>query len=261
MQLEILKSTVSDNWFYLVHDGEVATLIDPIDASTAIEAVRASGARLDWVVNTHFHWDHTGGNDAVFAEFGDAKLCAGPDHSQIDGVDHVVGHGDTFTVGLVAFDVLETPGHTAGHISLHVGDNLFSGDTIFVGGAGNCRFGGDPSVLFRTFRDVLGPLPPNTTFYPGHDYAKRNIEFALSLQPGHGAAEKMLERVNSHGDGVFLSTLEMERRYNPFFRADDDSLQNALQEQHGDLWRTERQQSDDDAEATFRTTRALRNNW
>lgn len=264
MNIEILASTVSDNFFYLVTDGELAVLIDPIDARTAIEAVERSGCRLAWVVNTHFHPDHVGGNDAVFERFGDAKLCAGPDHVRIDGahpVDLVLGHGDTLDVGQIHFRILETPGHTAGHISLLVDGHLFSGDTIFVGGAGNCRFGGDPTTLFRTYRDILGALPAETRFYPGHDYARRNLEFALSLEPGRAEPTTMLGRLDDADEPLLVTTLGEEAHYNPFFRADDAALQQALRTTHGDLWAAERSDSDDDAEATFRTTRALRNSW
>lgn len=264
MQIEVLESTVSDNFFYLVHDQGVGVLIDPIDAKTAIAAVESTGVKLAWVVNTHFHPDHTGGNDAVFARFQDAKLCAGPDHELIGGtrsVDHVVTDGEVWTVGELAFDVLETPGHTAGHVALRAGDHLFSGDTIFVGGAGHCRFGGDPGALYRTFRDVLASLPDDIVFYPGHDYARRNIEFALSIEPDRAATRAMLARVDAHDSRPFLASLGMERAYNPFFRAHEPALREALQGGHGALFDEQRALSEDDDEATFRTVRALRNTW
>lgn len=263
MQVEILKSTVSDNYFYLLHDGEAAALIDPIDSATAIAAVERSGARLDAIINTHWHPDHVGGNDAVLARFPDAEVISGPDHGQIStehGVDRIVAGGDDVTIGSFTLGVIETPGHTAGHISLRHEDDLFAGDTIFVGGAGNCRFGGDPSVLFQTYRDVLSALPANVRFYPGHDYARRNVEFALSLEPELTAAKQMLARLQERASLV-VTTLGEEQRYNPFFRFGAPDLQSALRERHAQLWIRERESSQSDDEATFRATRDLRNSW
>jgi len=264
MQVETLKSNVSDNFFYLVHDGAIGVLIDPIDSATAIAAVEAAGVDLEWVVNTHFHPDHVGGNDAVLDHFADAKLCAGADHEMISGkhpIDRVLEAGVPFEVGTFGFDILDTPGHTAGHISLLSGGHLFSGDVIFVGGAGNCRFGGDPGVLFRTYRDVLAALPDATKFYPGHDYSMRNIEFALSIEPNRDETRHMLELARKATRAPVLTTLGEEREYNPFFRFDDPALQAALQSQHAGLWSDQRALSESDDEAAFRTARALRNSW
>ncbi len=264
MIIEALKSTISDNYFYLVHDGESAALIDPIDPGVAFAAIERAAVRLDLVINTHWHPDHVGGNDAVLDRYSAATLWSGPDHELITSnhaVDHIVADGDDIEVGAVKLHVLETPGHTAGHISLAVDGHLFCGDTIFVGGAGNCRFGGDSSVLFRTYRDVLTQIPGATVFYPGHDYSVRNVEFALSLEPNHGPALKMLERLTQQHGELLLTTLDEERQYNPFFRYGAASLQAALRRDHAELWQREREVSETDDEATFRTTRELRNSW
>lgn len=266
MNVEILKSTISDNFFYLVSDDEGrAALIDPVDAATALERLRRGDLKLQWVVNTHFHHDHVAGDDDVLDEFSDARLVAGSDAARIDvehDVSEVLASGDVLPVGDLELQVFDTPGHTPGHISLYGGDRLFSGDTVFVGGAGNCRFGGDPGVLFGTYRDVLTEFDDDVTFYPGHDYARRNVEFALSLQPDHPASRAMLDRIDSSDDEeLFLTTLGEERQYNPFFRWDDVELREALQSGHESTWEAERSHSDDDDEATFRTIRALRNDW
>lgn len=265
MKLEILKSDVSDNYFYVVADDEGrAAVIDPVDAATTIERFERGDLKLVWVVNTHFHHDHVAGDDAVLNRFSDARLCAGPDHHNIStehDFDLILSGGDTLDVGDLSLSVIDTPGHTPGHISLLIDNALFSGDTIFVGGAGNCSFGGDPSILYRTFRDVLPKIGGDVTFYPGHDYARRNVEFALSLEPDHDVANAMLERIEQHSGGIFLTTLAEERSYNPFLRWDDASLRTALRERHAAVWDAERASSEEDGEATFRTVRALRNNW
>lgn len=264
MQTRILKSTISDNYFYLVSDeAGRAALIDPIDAPTAIEAVNADGLELEFVVNTHFHHDHVGGNDEVLDAFPQANLVAGPDADRIDGrhpIRKVLRGGDELRVGAETFDILATPGHTPGHISLLHGSSLFSGDTIFVAGAGNCRFGGDAGVLFRTFRDVLGRLDDDVTFYPGHDYARRNLEFALALEPTHGPARKKLEEIDDE-PGLVVTTLGEERRYNPFLRFDDGRLDDALAARHPETLAAQRAAAQDEREAIFRAVRALRNDW
>ncbi len=265
MNVEILQSTISDNFFYLVSDGERAALIDPVDAATALERLDRGDVELQWVVNTHFHHDHVAGDDEVLDAFEDARLVAGADAERIDvrhDVDRVLHGGDRLSVGSLQLQVFDTPGHTPGHISLLGDGHLFSGDTIFVGGAGNCRFGGDPGVLFQTYRDVLSELDDDVTFYPGHDYAKRNVEFALSLQPDHGPSGEMLARLESHdSDQIFLTTLGEERQYNPFFRWNDEELRRALRDGHSETWERERSRSSDEDEATFRTIRSLRNEW
>lgn len=274
MKVEIIKSQISDNYFYLVSDDNgVAALIDPFDAATAIEHVRGGDYQLRYVINTHHHFDHIGGNGEVFHAFPTAQLVAGEgDADVIDeqmakagvrGVEQRLTGGSTFGVGKIKFDVLDTPGHTAGHISLYADGHLFSGDTLFVGGCGHCRSGGDASVLFATFRDVLSALPDATVFYPGHDYAIRNAEFVLMLEPGDEEAELVLadaEHARAAGE-LMLSTLGRERLYNPFLRFHDSELQAALQARHETEYEAAKKASQSDGEAVFRCVRALRNNW
>ena len=204
MDVYTLASEVSDNFFYAVANSPGrAVLIDPIDGERAVAHLDDHDLELEVVVNTHFHPDHIGGNDTVFEHWPDAKLVAGAidteriESQQSRAVDRQLDGGDALEVGDVSLEIFDTPGHTPGHISLLVGHQLFCGDTVFVGGAGNCKFGGDPSVLYRTFDTVLAEMDDDVIFYPGHDYSVRNLEFALSIEPGNDRAEELLEEAKA----------------------------------------------------------------
>jgi hydroxyacylglutathione hydrolase len=259
MQIHCIRSEVSDNWFYLVatDDGRDGLLIDPVDAEAALSAARGAGVRVTKVVNTHWHPDHVAGNDAVLAATSARLYVPAGEASLIAGKGHPLEVKDTISVGDDDGVVLLTPGHTQAHISLRFGQHLFCGDVVFAAGAGNCRFG-DPLQLCHTFREVLGPMGGETVFYPGHDYAVRNLEFALHLEPGHAAAAEELER--SREDGALrLRTLGQERAYNPFMRMAEPALQDRLRTVHSDAWDAAAGRTD--AERAFVATRALRNHW
>lgn len=274
MNIEVIKSRKGDNFFYLISDaGGTAALVDPIDGEQAVERVRSAGVELKYVLNTHFHPDHVGGNPAVLQAFPEAQVIAGAgDAAMINaqfrgpnqrGVDLEVAQGDRVQVGALDLQVLETPGHTPGHISFLCEGNLFSGDTIFVAGAGNCRFGGDPRILYETFRDVLRRLPEETTFYAGHDYSIRNAEFLLSLEPEHPETQAVLDEAKQARDAgqMMVTTLGRERSYNAFLRFDDKGVRQRLEELHGELFEEARRASQSQEEAVFRCLRLLRDQW
>ncbi len=260
MKITPLASSFTDNFMYLVVDGDEALLVDPIDAETAVDAARASGAKRFSVVATHGHQDHVAGNAQVKAALGARVLASSRAESFPTPHDVALEDCDSLLVGTTAFDVIHAPGHTDGHIALYTPGHLISGDILFVAGVGNCRFGGDPGVLFRTIRERLGPLPDDTVFYPGHDYARKNLEFILSIEPANARAAELLDEVRgwSRSDGPYLTTLGTERAYNPFFRAGDPALAAAL-EPHGAS--VELPDVDDPAEQAFRTVRALRDRF
>jgi hydroxyacylglutathione hydrolase len=268
MDVYTLASEVSDNFFYAVANSSGrAVLIDPIDGERAVAHLDDHDLELEVVVNTHFHPDHIGGNDTVFEHWPDAKLVAGAidteriESQQSRAVDRQLDGGDALEVGDVSLEIFDTPGHTPGHISLLVGHQLFCGDTVFVGGAGNCKFGGDPSVLYRTFDTVLAEMDDDVIFYPGHDYSVRNLEFALSIEPGNDRAEELLEEAKASqekGD-IFLTTFGVERAYNPFFRCGEVAFVDRLASEHAEVFEAEREQSQSREEAAFRTVRELRN--
>jgi len=264
-----LASTVSDNFFTLFHTGTRAMVVDPVDADLAIEAVRSRDLHLDAVLVTHWHPDHVAGNAAVLTAFPDAELIGPAAEAELIeefgkvALTRQVAPGDTVDLGAHTFSVLDTPGHTVGHVSFETAHHLVSGDVIFAAGAGNVRTG-DPGILFATFRDVIRPMPDDTIYYAGHDYAARNLEFALSILSDDAELTAALDAARQVPERTFEPrTIGSERTTNLFLRFDDERVLAALESKHPELLAEQRALSaeGDDHEAVFRTLRSLRNVW
>lgn len=262
MQVRPLASTVSDNWMYLVVDGDDAVLVDPIDAPVAVAAVVEAGARSVRIVTTHGHHDHAGGNAEVVRllreEHGLSCPVLAPARASNFPVPHDEGLNDEgeLRIGATTWRTFHAPGHTDCHFVLYSPGHLVSGDVIFVAGVGNCRFGGDPGRLYDIVARKLPGLPADTVFYPGHDYAEKNLRFALELDPDNAAARAKAESVAGHtrADGPVLATLGEEQRYNPFFRVSDREFRDAVLARHPDL----ETECTDPGERAFRILRGLR---
>lgn len=269
MRFHVLASEVSDNFFTLFEDGHVAILIDPIDADLAKAQLAELGLELLAIINTHWHPDHVGGNDALLEAWPKAKVYAGAtDAEQIrritsHGVDEELEGGQQLSLGPITFEVVDTPGHTMGHISLRWHDHLFSGDTIFSGGAGHCRSGGDAGTLYRTFNDVLQALPEQVLLYPGHDYTHKNLELGLELLPDDEAISAHIEVVIGKELRWFEpTTIGQERQFNIFLRYKEPALRQAIERRFPELLEEQRAlAAGDEDEAIWRALRALRDQW
>ena len=257
MKIRTIASQITDNYFYLLYaeDGTDGLLIDPVDAESALKVLDEEGVSLRYLVNTHGHPDHTRGNDRIQSETEAPLYAHRGDRGWIGKIDCDLKPGDELEVGETRLKVLFTPGHTPGHISLYTEGHLFCGDTIFLSGAGNCRFGGDASALYRTFEEVITGLPDETIVYPGHDYSVRNLEFALSLEPGNRAAQRKLEETQSRED-LCLSTLGEERGYNPFMRVHNAGFLESLENHCPTALKAGRS-----PENIFVSVREQRDNW
>jgi hydroxyacylglutathione hydrolase len=250
------------NFNYLIACPETgdALAIDPLDARKCLAAARDRGWIITQILNTHEHGDHIGGNTAMVSAT-HAKVIAHRNAGRkIPGVDRGVGRGDTVRVGrTVELECLDTPGHTMSHICLlsHTDEPaLFSGDTLFNAGVGNCHNGGHPSALYETFATQLYKLPDETRLYPGHDYLVNNLRFTLDREPDNVAAKGMLESYGSQDPAdAHITTLSEEREVNVFFRLQSPSIIARLQEQFPDMG------GKPDAREVFLKLRELRNSW
>ena len=213
------------NFNYLIACPETgeALAIDPLDYEKCLAAADRNGWTITQILNTHEHGDHTGGNKAMVEATGAEVIAHANAKNRIPNMDRGVGAGDVIKVGnTVELECLDTPGHTMSHICLlsHTDTPaLFSGDTLFNAGAGNCHNGGHPNELYETFATQLDRLPDDTEVYPGHDYLVNNLRFTLDREPGNEAARDMLERYE-HQDpnDAVVTSLAQEKEFNTFFR-------------------------------------------
>jgi hydroxyacylglutathione hydrolase len=250
------------NFNYLIAcpDTGEALAIDPLDHQKCLAAAKAKGWQITQVLNTHEHHDHTGGNEAMVAATGAKLLAHHRAAGRIAGVDRGLQAGDVVKVGKrVELECLDTPGHTMCHICLRShGDQptLFSGDTLFNAGAGNCHNGGDPNAMYSTFATQLSRLPPTTRLYPGHDYIENNLKFTLAREPDNSAAQALLQKV-AGGDAATspVLTLADEYQVNTFFRLSSPTVIAKLRENFPDL------PDEPDAKTVFIKLRELRNSW
>lgn len=205
-----------DNTFHLVGDADLkrGIVIDPFDADSALAAVAKSGWTLSAIVNTHGHWDHVGGNEALHERFG-VPIFAHP----LEEVPNAQAIGTTVMAGTSTLQVLRTPGHRPGHVCLLGEGALFTGDTVFAAGCGNPKFGGNVEDLFESFQ-LLGSLPGEQWMYPGHDYAEKNLSFSAAWEPENTAiAEgRAYFQALDRDKQPHRSRLADEKRWNLFFR-------------------------------------------
>ncbi len=250
------------NYNYLIACPETgeALAIDPLDHAKCLAAAKDKGWQITQVLNTHEHHDHTGGNAAVIAATGAKLIAHHRAGARIEGVDRGVKAGDVVKVGrTVELECLDTPGHTMCHVCLRAhGDRpaLFSGDTLFNAGAGNCHNGGNVEDLYTTFVEQLARLPDDTQVYPGHDYIENNLRFTLAREPDNAAAQALLPTVAAQDPArALVTTLGQEKQVNTFLRLRSPTVIAALREAYPDL------PDDPDPKTVFVKLRELRNRW
>jgi hydroxyacylglutathione hydrolase len=210
----------ADNYTYLLADGADAALVDPGDPEVALALAAAHGARPRFVLHTHGHGDHTGGTAEVVRRTGAVVYGHAADAPWYRPDVDVAGVRE-LALGALSLAVHETPGHTPGSVLYAWRGRLLTGDTLFWGGCGNCKHGGEPRLLARSFQDVIARLDGALVVSPGHDYAESNLPFALDLEPSNAAARAQLDAAraaHARGEEPAPTTLAAEREANPFLR-------------------------------------------
>ncbi len=259
---QIWTANAYRNFNYLIACSETgeALAIDPLDSDKCLQSAKEAGWQITQILNTHEHHDHTGGNQAVVDATGAKVLAHAKAGYAIPGMFRGLIAGDIIKVGkTVELEAMDTPGHTMCHICLRSHTDqpaLFSGDTLFNAGAGNCHNGGNVQSMFHTFSQQLNRLPDNTLIYPGHDYIENNLRFTLNREPDNEKAATLLKQVSVQDvNKPLVTTLQVEREINTFFRLDSRSVQAQLRASFAELT------GPLNDETVFAKLRELRNKW
>ncbi len=223
----------ADNFGVLVHDTEtgLTAAIDTPKEAPILEALERTGWKLTHIFTTHAHGDHVAGHLPLKAKFGVEIIGPELEKAKIPGIDRTVKGGDTFAFGAHTVEVVDTPGHTIGHISYHVPSAkvAFTGDTLFSLGCGRL-FEAGADVMFKSL-EKLTLLPPETVVYCGHEYTQSNARFALTVDPGNAALQARaaeVDKLSAAGKPTLPTTIGRELETNPFLRWGDPAIRKNL---------------------------------
>lgn len=225
---------LSDNFGVLVHDNDTGTTIaiDVPDAPAYERALKEKGWQLTYVLITHHHWDHVQGLGEL-KQATDANVY-GPARSRqkISELDRTVEDGDHIHCGPYRIKAIATPGHTLDQISWYIPDirMAHTGDTLFSLGCGRV-FEGDKEMMWSSLAKLERELPDDTTIYCGHEYTEANAKFALTIEPGNDDLKVRAQEVadlRSRGEPTLPTTMAREKATNPFLRASEASVAQAL---------------------------------
>ena len=227
---------LSDNYAWWLRDEPtgVTVFVDPADAAVATSAIDAAGGRLDMILLTHHHGDHVAGVDDLRARYGCPVIGAKADAHRLPRLDRAVTEGDSVALGETTLQVIDTPGHTLGHIAFFGGDNpvLICGDTLFSLGCGRLLEGSAVDMLasLRKFAD----LPGDTLVCCGHEYTQSNARFAIHVDPTNAALRARaleVDRMRQAHQPTVPSRMTDELATNPFLRALDVATLASLRSQ------------------------------
>jgi hydroxyacylglutathione hydrolase len=213
---------LNDNYGFLLRDdasGEVAC-VDTPDAEAILRELDGLGWKLTTILNTHWHPDHAGGNAVIREKTG--AIAIGPTEvSKHYPIDREARAGDAIRLGETEIEVIDTGGHTLGHIVYFLKKDgvLFAGDTLFPMGCGRI-FEGTPQQMWASL-SRLAELPPSTTVYSAHEYTLGNAHFAVSVDdsPAVSARAVRVEQARARGEATVPTTIGEEHKTNPFLRA------------------------------------------
>ena len=216
----------SDNYGVLVRDSATGktALIDVPDEMATRQAIDETGWAPTHIFLTHHHHDHIDGVGGIRSTFDVEVVGNEADASRLPRLDRPVHPGDTVMLGETAFDIIDTPGHTVGHIAyVAPADKLaFVADTLFALGCGR-MFEGTPQQFFDSLQK-LKVLDPQTQIYCGHEYTLANARFAVAMDPDNSALAdhaRQIEAKRARGEPTVPTTLSIELAFNPFLRATD----------------------------------------
>jgi hydroxyacylglutathione hydrolase len=223
-----------DNFGVLIHDTESGTTaaIDAPEFDAVKHKLAERGWKLDQILVTHHHADHVEGILPLKQAYGCTVTGPAGEADKIPGIDRTVKEGDVVKVGTYDVEVLETPGHTLGHISYHIpaAKVAFVADTLFALGCGRVIEGTFP-MMWSSLEKLL-VLPDETVVYCGHEYTQSNARFALTIEPANSnliARSREVDALRAEGKSTLPTSIGLEKRTNPFLRVNEPAVRDLLE--------------------------------
>ncbi len=224
---------LQDNYAFLAHDeaSGATALVDAPEAAPILTMLENKNWSLTHVLLTHHHWDHVDGLQEIMSHYKPTIIGAKADADRLPSLDLAVVEGDTVTIGTEVGTVLDVSGHTLGHIAFHFPSSkvVFTADSLMAMGCGRVFEGTKPQMWDSLQK--LAALPPETVVCSGHEYTQSNAKFALSIDPDNKALRdraSAIDKLRLDGKATVPSVLSEELATNPFLRADDAQLKQAL---------------------------------
>ena len=228
INIEIIPC-LNDNYSYLIYEEKtnIVGIIDPSDFEPCDQIIKNKYKKLDYILNTHHHYDHVGGNKKLKNKYNSTVLGFEGDKDRIPCIDTLLNDGQNFQIGNLNFLVIFIPGHTKGHIAFYLKKEkiVFTGDTLFSLGCGRI-FEGTYEQMFSSL-NKLKNLPGDTKIYCGHEYTKKNLDFCLVHDRENEVLKNKSEWVNSNIKTI-PSSIEEELKTNIFLRCNEQSIKDAL---------------------------------
>ena len=225
MRIQIIPC-LQDNYTYLVIDekNNTACVIDPSEANPVIKYLEKNKIKLKFILNTHHHYDHVGGNQKLKEKYGASIIGYKEDKERIPGIDIFVDDQETWIHENFEAKVIHVPGHTLGHICFYFTkeESIFTGDTLFSLGCGRI-FEGTYSQMFNSLMR-LKKLPQNTKIFCGHEYTKQNSDFCIIHDKNNKNLKVKINDVEiklKKGLPTVPSTIKDELECNIFLRSDN----------------------------------------
>jgi len=232
MDIEIIPC-LNDNYSYLIKDDQTNTvaIIDPSEFGPCDEKINQKYKKLDFILNTHHHFDHVGGNTELKKKYSSKILGFEKDKNRIPSIDVLLKDDQEFRIGNLNFRTIFIPGHTLGHIAFYLEQEkiVFTGDTLFSLGCGRI-FEGTYQQMFNSLNKIKS-LPGDTEIYCGHEYTNNNLEFCLKFNPNNNylkEKEKIIKAKIKEKKPTIPTTIKDEIQTNIFLRYDDLDVKNTL---------------------------------
>ena len=232
LNISIIKC-LSDNYSYLIRDKKtnLVGVVDPSEFNTVDLEISKTYKKLDFILNTHHHTDHVGGNIDLKKKYNPKVICSSYEEKKIPGADIKKSDGEKFSLGEISFKVIHIPGHTLGHIAFYSekAKIIFTGDTLFSLGCGRI-FEGTFDQMFESLEKIKN-LPKNTKMYCGHEYTENNGKFCISIDKENVRLKDRIQDVKNRTEKKLPTlpvTLGEELETNIFLRCDDKKIKTNL---------------------------------